>query len=192
MVEDLDFKEGAWPRARRDTAAGTKSGWFWFFDTVLGIVVTTATLLSLLRWGPGNVWILAGVPSAVLILWLLNGVLLMFVWHLFWAPYRQRDEARTALAGQPADEVDEVIANLSDECKDFLVHQRRLLIKGAGPLDVREDCITEFRMHGMIDINYVDQGQDFATGQQLPTTVLYTLNPFGNRVLKEILDRETR
>lgn len=99
MAESQPTDESAWTRARRDTSAGIRSGWFWFFHTILGIVATTATLLALLMWAPHNIWLFAGIPAAVAIAWLLVGVLFVFVWHLFWAPYRQRDEARDLLLG---------------------------------------------------------------------------------------------
>lgn len=86
--------ESSWDRARGDTVEATKTLRFWFFDAVLGIVVATATLLVLLKWGPGSIWIRAGIPPAVGIAWLLIGVLAIFVWHLFWAPYRQRNFLR--------------------------------------------------------------------------------------------------
>lgn len=91
------ISESVWDHARHRTIDATKTLRFWFFDAVLGIVVAAATLLILLKWGPDSVWILAGIPAAVGIAWLLTGVLAIFVWHLFWAPYRQRDALREAL-----------------------------------------------------------------------------------------------
>ena len=84
----LALSESAWDHARVGTIDATRTLRFWFFDAVLGIVVAAITLLALLAWGPKNVWILAGLPPAVGVAWLLVGVLAIFVWHLFLAPYR--------------------------------------------------------------------------------------------------------
>ena len=84
--------------AHHRTIEATRTMRFWIFDTVSGVVVATAALLTLLKWGPDNVWVIAGIPGAVGIVWPFVGLLAIFVWHLFWAPYRQRDALRSYVA----------------------------------------------------------------------------------------------
>lgn len=94
------LEESSWDHARRETRRATTSLWFWVADAVFSIVAATATLLILLKWGPQNVFVIAGVPAAVGIAWLFAIVLAVLTWHLLWAPYRQRDALREYIIEQ--------------------------------------------------------------------------------------------
>ncbi len=98
MSEPVLTEPTAWGYAQQRTINATKTLRFWFFDTVLGAIVAAATLLVLLLFEVQSVWVLAGLPTVVGIAWLFAGVLAIFVCHLFWAPYRQRDALRGIVA----------------------------------------------------------------------------------------------
>jgi hypothetical protein len=158
MVEPMGHQESAWSLARRDTASSIRSVWFWLFDTILGVIVTTGTLLSLLRWGPENTWVVTGVPSLAFIAWLSTGVLLLFAWHLFRAPYRQRDEARSTLSAH-RDEPAQIAAQLSGETRAYFVSVAKQLRQGAlsGNGTGREHR-EELRRHGLLEVKTEDAG----------------------------------
>lgn len=161
-LSDLSESSGSW--ARRRTASATRTARFWFFDAPLSIVVGTAALLILLKWGPQNVWILAGVPPAVGSAWLLGGVLFIFVWHLFWAPYRQRDELRLQVIAQSAtDSLAAICAELSNDARTRLVGWEKAIISGqVYPSSFDPDVFNELHAAGLIEIRLLGSAQKVA------------------------------
>lgn len=197
MVQTSLVDESVWTRALHDATATTRTLRFWFFSAVLGVVVSTSTLLALLKWGPANIWVVSGIPSAVLIGWLLTGIFSIVTWHLVRAPYRQRDEAWAVLSEGDPDE--QVIKKLKETTVDFGSRQLTLdqallergdrLATGLGILDIPRTVVAELQVLGLVRVELV-QGVS-TPAQPIPTPAQnhYYLTGKGARILRKLRDR---
>lgn len=94
---DINLHESSWQRAKRDTEKLRKDSpiWYWGVE-VVGVMAFTGIGLWLTPDQPTKLESIL-YPSIGAIAGLVIAALLVFIWNLFRAPYRQRNEARTLL-----------------------------------------------------------------------------------------------
>jgi hypothetical protein len=112
------------------------------FAVVSTAVVTTATLLYLLKAGPHNIYVYAGVPPAVGIMWLAAMLAALFIGWIILAPAKQRDEARLV--------VREYL------CRDLVIEKAYLIDGSRVRLLVTNEGATDAFVAQMIGLAGVD------------------------------------
>lgn len=173
--------ETTWRRALRDSESFRRSGRFFWGCEVLGaaIFAALATYFFLPRdpsrfesfyplWG-----VVAGFASVYM---------LIYLWNLFRAPYRQRNEALTRAEEQQSEE-HRIAGELSAEARTVLLAKHVRMMQGVGRIEVKGEVLGELRMRGLVEVRHVT-GEAWSSGRRLPAREIYYLTDLGDRVLK--------